>query len=418
MNVPKLRFDGFSENWIKNTIQYFIDNKSIISHLDGNHGALYPKSNEFAKAGIPYITANDFITGRIDFNRCKYLPEAKAKLFKKGIARNGDVLFAHNATVGPCAILRTSFNYVILSTTATYYRCDLNKINNIFLLYFFQSDFFVSQYSSIMSQSTRNQVPITTQRKLSLALPTLSEQTKIANFLTAIDERITQLTQKYDLLKQYKKGVMQQIFSQKLRFKDEDGREFPRWKFKSLQEVCRRIMDGTHFSPKSKNGSKRYLTSKNIRNSGIDLSNCNYISDEEHQEIFMKCPVKIGDILLTKDGANTGNCCINSLQEEFSLLSSVAVLDGKADLVNNIFLLQVLQSQWGVNEINNAMAGQAISRITLEKINKFSFNFPVLLEQTKIANFLTAIDDKIAHTKTQLDAVKQYKKGLLQQLFV
>ncbi len=110
MNVPRLRFDGFSENWIKNTIQYFIDNKSIIGHLDGNHGALYPKSNEFSKAGIPYITANDFITGRIDFNRCKYLPEAKAKLFKKGIAENGDVLFAHNATVGPCAILRTSFN--------------------------------------------------------------------------------------------------------------------------------------------------------------------------------------------------------------------------------------------------------------------------------------------------------------------
>ncbi len=176
-------------------------------------------------------------------------------------------------------------------------------------------------------------------------------------------------------------------------------------------------MDGTHFSPKSKNGSKRYLTSKNIRNSGIDLSDCNYISDEEHQEIFKKCPVKIGDILLTKDGANTGNCCVNSLQEEFSLLSSVAVLDGKADSVNNIFLLQVLQSQWGINEINNAMAGQAISRITLEKINKFSFNFPILPEQTKIANFLTAVDEKISQLTQKYDFLAQYKKGVMQQIF-
>ena len=203
----------------------------------------------------------------------------------------------------------------------------------------------------------------------------------------------------------------------KLRFKDADGREFPEWGLKELREVCKKIIDGTHFSPKSKEGSRRYLTSKNIRNSGIDLLDCNYISEEEHKEIFKKCPVKMGDILLTKDGANTGNCCINSLQEEFSLLSSVAVIDGMDDLVNNIFLLQVFQSQFGINTINNAMAGQAISRITLEKIKKFSFNFPVITEQTKIANFLTAIDEKITQFTQKCDLLAQYKKGVMQQIF-
>ena len=123
----------------------------------------------------------------------------------------------------------------------------------------------------------------------------------------------------------------------KLRFHDDVGLVFPKWEEKALSMVCNRIMDGTHFSPKSKEGPRKYLTSKNIRNEGIDLKDCNFISVVEHQEIFKKCPVKMGDILLTKDGANTGNCCINTLPEEFSLLSSVAVLDGKDDELNGSF---------------------------------------------------------------------------------
>ena len=176
-------------------------------------------------------------------------------------------------------------------------------------------------------------------------------------------------------------------------------------------------MDGTHFSPKSTEGTKKYLTSKNIRNTGLDISNCNYISEEEHQEIYKKCPVKLGDVLLTKDGANTGNCCINTLQEEFSLLSSVAVLSGKENLLNTLFLLQIIQSSKGINTINNAMAGQAISRITLEKINKFKFTFPTFPEQTKIANFLTAVDEKIAQLTQKIDLLARYKKGVMQQIF-
>lgn len=199
----------------------------------------------------------------------------------------------------------------------------------------------------------------------------------------------------------------------KLRFKEFSGA----WEEKKLQDVCNKIMDGTHFSPKSSEGTKKYLTSKNIRNTGLDISNCNYISEEEHQEIYKKCPVKLGDVLLTKDGANTGNCCINTLQEEFSLLSSVAVLSGKENLLNTLFLLQILQSSKGINTINNAMAGQAISRITLEKINKFEFIFPTVPEQTKIANFLTAVDEKIAQLTQKADLLGRYKKGAMQQIF-
>ena len=88
------------EDWTIQSVQDLIDDGSIIGHLDGNHGALYPRSDEFKYYGVPYITANDFGIHHVSFQNCKYLSEARAKRFRKGIATNGDVLFAHNVSIG------------------------------------------------------------------------------------------------------------------------------------------------------------------------------------------------------------------------------------------------------------------------------------------------------------------------------
>lgn len=213
-NVPKYRFKEFENEgkWVEESIQKLIDKKAIVSHLDGNHGALYPKAEEFSTEGIPYISANDFISGLINFSKCKFLPVNKAKQFKKGVAKNGDILFAHNATVGPVAKLVTTFPYVILSTTATYFRCDNEKLINDFLLYALTSPSFVKQYTRVMSQSTRNQVPITTQREFTLHLPKPKEQQKIASCLSSLDALITSQTEKIEQLKLHKRGLMQGLF--------------------------------------------------------------------------------------------------------------------------------------------------------------------------------------------------------------
>jgi|SRR5690554_395398 len=212
--VPKVRFPEFEDDgeWVESNIQSLLDNKIIISHLDGNHGALYPRAEEFSEDGVPYLTANDFISGTVDFRYCKHLPLERAKKFKKGVAKNGDILFAHNATVGPVAKLITDLPFVILSTTATYYRCDNESLINDFLRYALESPFFVAQYTRVMSQSTRNQVPITTQRKFNLQLPAPMEQQKIASCLSAVDELITAQQEKIEQLQQHKKGLMQGLF--------------------------------------------------------------------------------------------------------------------------------------------------------------------------------------------------------------
>jgi type I restriction enzyme, S subunit len=212
--LPKLRFPEFRDagEWEEQSIQDLIDKKVIIGHLDGNHGALYPRAEEFSKEGVPYISANDFITGYIDFDRCKYLSVQRALQFRKGVAKDGDILFAHNATVGPVTKLSTDLRFVVLSTTATYFRCNHKYLINDFLKFALSSPSFVEQYTRVMSQSTRNQVPITTQRKFNLQIPSLPEQQKIADCLSSIDELITAQTQKIDTLKVHKKGLMQQLF--------------------------------------------------------------------------------------------------------------------------------------------------------------------------------------------------------------
>jgi type I restriction enzyme S subunit len=212
----KLRFKDENgkdyPDWEEKKVQELINEKAIISLLDGNHGALYPKSEEFTSKGVPYIAANNLLNGKVKFSDCKFLPIERAKKFKKGIAKNGDVLFAHNATVGPTALLITELDYVILSTTVTYYRCDVKILSNNYLLHYFNSDNFINQYTRVMSQSTRNQVPITMQKKFSIDFPCLEEQQKIANFLSGIDSKIESVNQQLAQTQTFKKGLLQQMF--------------------------------------------------------------------------------------------------------------------------------------------------------------------------------------------------------------
>ena len=174
--------------YLVQTLQQLIDSGFITYHLDGNHGGDYPRSEEFVESGVPYIGANCIVNGEINFSMAKYLTEEKAGKLRKGIARDGDVLFAHNATVGPTVVLHTNMPKVILSTSLTAYRCNQNRIKPNYLKAYMQSDGFIRQYSEEMKQTTRNQVPITAQKKYLFLVPPLEDQEKFAIFVDRIDK--------------------------------------------------------------------------------------------------------------------------------------------------------------------------------------------------------------------------------------
>ena len=398
MTVPKLRFKEFDGGWTKSTIQFFMDNNFILDQMDGNHGELYPKSEEFSATGVPYISATDFSFGDVNFATCKRLPIERAKLFKKGIAKNGDVLFAHNATVGPVAILKTDLDFVILSTTATYYRCEATYLNNHYLKNYFESDFFVQQYFGIMSQSTRNQVPITTQRKLNIAVPNIQEQTKIASFLSAVDEKISQLTQKHELLSQYKQGMMQKLFSQQLRFKADDGSEFGEWENSYIGNECKITTGNKDTQNKVDDGLYPFF----VRSQTVEKIN----------SYSMDCEA----ILTSGDGVGVGKN-YHYMNGKFDFHQRVYCLYEFSERLIGRYLY-IYFSNYFYDRVKRLSAKNSVDSVRMDMISKMEIKLPCLEEQTKIANFLSAIDQKIEVVAQQIEHAKTWKKGLLQQMFV
>ncbi|RYZ01655.1 MAG: restriction endonuclease subunit S [Myxococcales bacterium] len=209
-------FSPPNASWERVTLETLLERGWIESHLDGNHGSEYPRKEEFIAEGIPYISANCLDDERVDMTRAKFLSPSRALTIRKGIAKDRDVLFAHNATVGPVAILGTHEEKVILGTSLTYYRCNPANILPEYLAHYMRSFAFKTQYLQLMRQSTRNQVPITKQREFFHIIPPVAEQQRIIGALNEIFEKGKRLRsicqQKAMALEALKKSLFHQAF--------------------------------------------------------------------------------------------------------------------------------------------------------------------------------------------------------------
>jgi len=200
----------------------------------------------------------------------------------------------------------------------------------------------------------------------------------------------------------------------------------PGWLEKPFDEVCHKITDGTHHSPKKQfaeraPGTFPYITSKNIRNNLMDLSSVAYIERTFHDEVYARCQPSLGDILLTKDGANTGNVTLNTLDEPFSLLSSVCLIKTNPTVLRSAFLCFYLQSTSGLSSIVGQMTGAAIKRIVLKDIRKAVIPFPPLKEQDSIVAKQSAMLKETQHLsriyEQKLEALESLKKSILHEAF-
>lgn len=263
-----------------------------------------------------------------------------------------------------------------------------------FLYYCLHLDNFISE---VMNRCTGTSYPAINSNDLAsipLLVPSKPEQTKIANFLTAIDEKITQLTQKCDLLSQYKKGVMQQIFSQKLRFRDDDGQEFPEWEELNFN-------DGFYLA----NNKKTQVKSSDYSEAGhipvVDQGQKPIVGYTNNKDVYDDVPVIIF-------GDHTR--ILKWIDFKFA---------PGADGTQVIKTTKKLNVKFGYYCLCNIeLPNLGYSRHMKEMKEQYFFVPICSKEQTKIASFLTAIDEKITQAQAQLEAVKRYKKGLLQQMFV
>jgi type I restriction enzyme S subunit len=188
------------------------------------------------------------------------------------------------------------------------------------------------------------------------------------------------------------------------------------WSSHALRDIAAKIQDGTHFSPPLGGIDFKYITSKNIGPGYLKLDSVETISAEEHRKIYRRCDVRAGDLLLTKDGANTGNVAISTFHEEVSLLSSVAFIRADHRVAIETYLLQYLLCEPGQQQIADAMAGNAITRLTLGKINALVVPLPPIEEQRRIAASLADVDGLVANLERLIDKKQMIKQGMMQQL--
>lgn len=193
----------------------------------------------------------------------------------------------------------------------------------------------------------------------------------------------------------------------------------PTWNWSTINDACLKVQDGTHFSPQNQlaQGAFRYITAKNVRPSGLDLSNVSYLAEDEHRAIYKRCDPKKGDVLLVKDGVNTGDAAVNTLDEEFSLLSSVCLLRPRPALLYSQFLRYYLLSPVGYRMLTGQMTGTAIKRIILGRIKESPVPIAPLDEQrtivAEIEKQFSRLDESVAILKRVKANLKRYKAAVL-----
>ena len=286
-------------------------------------------------------------------------------------------------------------------------------VSGKFIFYFF-SDRFYKRVIRLSAKNSVDSVRMDMITDMPIYFPTLIEQQKIASFFTAIDQKITQLKRKKNLLEHYKKGVIQKIFSQEIRFRGDNGQEFPRWEKKLLRKIAK-IYDGTHQTPNYViTGIPFYSVEQVTAN---DFQNTKYISEDVFKKENQRVKLGKGDILMTRIG-DIGTAKYIDWDVNASFYVSLALIK-HSDLFNSNYLSHYISTQNFQKELWKRTIHVAFpKKINLGEIGECEVELPPLPEQTKIANFLSVIDDKINHTQTQIEKAEVWKKGLMQRMFV
>ena len=411
LKVPQLRFPGFDGGWETKSV-YELASKLNVGFV-GTCEPFYTNSSE----GILLVRTGNLKGVNIVLDEEKYVSKEFHNKNKKSQIFPGDLLLARHGGNGEICMVPKEFpaanclNIVILKTNSL--------LDSVFFQLAYSSYSVQKQISSVTAGSTQGVINTKEIGKLNIIFPSLPEQQKIASFLSAVDEKIQQLSRKKELLEQYKKGVMQQLFSGKLRFKDENRNKYPDWEKKKLGEVIT-IFNGYAFpSSDSQENGCRWVKIADVGIYEMKEDSLSFLPNEFISR-YSKFVLKKGDyvLALTRPILN-GKLKIAEIKESFnnSLLNQRV---GKLISENHLpFTYYLLQQNHLILKIDSRIAGTDPPNLSPNEIDSIKIKIPInKKEQQKIANYLSSIDAKIENTKSKLEKVQLFKKGLLQQLFV
>ena len=261
-----------------------------------------------------------------------------------------------------------------------------------------------------------------------IPLAPLAEQQRIVDRIESLFSKLDEAKEKaqavVDSFETRKAAILHKAFTGELtaKWREEHGVGMESWRTISFKDVCKKITDGTHHSPiNTENGEYMYITAKNIKENGIDLTNITFVSKDVHEEIYSRCDVQYGDVLYIKDGATTGIATVNTIDKPFSLLSSVAVLRPDKKQILAEYMAYNLNSSKTKTMMISSMSGNAITRLTLSKIKAASITICSLDEQEEIVRLIDDFLGKEQQAKETaeivLNQIDLMKKSILARAF-
>ncbi|CAH5359863.1 MULTISPECIES: restriction endonuclease subunit S [Enterobacteriaceae] len=395
--VPKLRFSQFHSPWCTKTLG---EVGEIIS------GLTYSPEN-IRNSGLLVLRSSNIQSGRLCFEDCVYVDlivDDEKKTRKNDIlicVRNGS-----RSLIGKNTLIKEIDQETTHGAFMTVFRGPLNG----YVAQLLQTKKFYSQVYSDLG-ATINSINGGNLKRYSFSFPSdFNETAKVADFLSYIDDKIMLLDKQHKQLCQYKKSIVQNIFSKKLRFKDENGKEFPEWHLVRLGDYLIK-----HNEKSTENNQYPVLTSsregiyfqKDYFN-GEDIASKNNIGYNVVPKGYFTYR-HMSDDLVFKFNINTlcDKGIVSTLYPVFTTKLNAYFLQLKLNEGKEFRDYAIQQKQGGSR-----------TYMYYSKLETLKLMIPNIAEQTKIANLISAFDDKIAAKKTELDKLKTWKQGLLQQMLV
>jgi len=399
-NIPQIRFPGFNQPWKKTKL---IDNCERISV-----GLATSVTEHYRDTGVPIVRNQNIKGGYFDGTKMLYLCEDFAEANESKAAKGLDVVTVRTGSnLGQTCVLPKEFDncqtFTTLITTPTQ-----SALNSYFLSIHMNSVFGKKEFARLQVGGGKDNMNTSHLKSYKIYAPELEEQQKIADFLSSVDKKISLLKEKHTLLTQYKKGAMQKLFKQELRFKDEHGNDFPDWELKKGNKIFDAISNKNH-------DSDLPILAITQEHGAIPRELINYQVQVTEGSVAGYKVVDKGDFIISLRSFQGGIEYSNYK----GICSPAYIILRPSIKVNDDFYRYYLKTGNFIQEMKKRLEGIRDGKILSYKyFSEIKLPNPCVEEQQKIAEFLGALDVKINAVHEQVELTQTFKKGLLQQMFV
>tara|TARA_Y100000588_G_C14257660_1_gene926240 strand:+ start:1703 stop:2914 length:1212 start_codon:yes stop_codon:yes gene_type:complete len=395
---PQLRFSEFTDNWKRQKL-----NNILKPNITKN------KEGKYSAKELLSVSSSAGVVNQIEYKGRSF---AGSSVLPYNILLKNQIVYTKSPLKEyPYGIIKfNNYSNGIVSTLyATY---DIKEGNDgDFIDYYFQHPFRLNKYlKPLVNIGAKNDMKVNNDKVVSdfVIFPHLKEQRKTAQFLMTIDTRIQSLVEMKELLEEYKRGVMQKIFKQELRFKNDNGKEFPKWQFKNGNRLFKTISDKNH-------NSDLPILAITQDHGAIPRHLIDYNIDVSKKSVSSYKVVQVGDFIISLRSFQGG---IEYSEYKGICSPAYIILRPTVELNRNFYKFYLKTSSY-IQELTRKLEGIRDGKmISYKYFSEIKLPFPSLEEQQKIADFISALDRKITLVNQQIENTRTYKKGLLQQMFV